>query len=157
MSPKSWAAGLLGGVLLLNLWGCAGNRYEQRAEIIKEHVSSFYGHLESRQAEQAIVDNQRIEQVALESEEYLLRRVGQMSQADRTQEWKIIKSAKETAAENWLALARYFTQTQEYERGRGTYQRVLETYGDSAYRTYQDRAKTGLHDLELMQGPRNSH
>lgn len=153
MNARSWVVSVIGGMLLLNLWGCAESRYEQRAEGIKEQVASFYGHLETRQAEAAIMANQRIEQVALESEEYLLRRVGQMSQADRTQEWKIIKTAKETAAENWLALAQYFTRTKEYERARGTYQRVLETYSDPAYRTYQDRAKAGLRDLELMVSP----
>ncbi|MGE0472764.1 MAG: hypothetical protein AB7P17_03935 [Nitrospirales bacterium] len=141
------------GVLLLHMSACNGNRYEQRAEVIKEQVSSFYGHLESRQADQAIFANQRIEQLAMESEEYLLRRVGQMSQGERTQEWKIIKTAKETAAENWLALAQYFTKVREYERARGTYTRLIETYKDSAYQTYVKRATAGLRDLELILSP----
>ena len=89
----------------------------------------------------------------MESQEYLLRRVGQMSQGERTQEWKIIKTAKETAAENWLALARYFTEIREYDRARGTYIRLIETYKDSAYQTYVDRATAGLRDLELILSP----
>ena len=153
MIPRFWLLCVIGGVLLLDMWGCTGNRFEQRTEMIKEHVSSFYEHLESRQPDQAIFDNRRIEQVALESEEYLLRRVGQLSQSERTQEWKLIKTAKEAAAENWLALARYFTQAHDYKRAQGTFQRMLDTYSDSAFRTYQERAKAGLRDLELLGSP----
>lgn len=150
MMNGKWRIYLLGAWLLLSMSACGGSRYEQRAEVIKEQVSSFYRHLESRQADKAIFANQRIEQLAMESEEYLLRRVGQMSQGERTQEWKIIKTAKETAAENWLALARYFTQVREYDRARGTYTRIIETYKDSAYQSYVKRATTGLRDLELI-------
>lgn len=154
MTTIKWIVYFLSGVLLLSVSACGGNRYEQRAGMIKEEVSSFYGHLESRQVDQAIFANQRIEQLTMESEEYLLRRVGQMSQAERTQEWKIIKTAKETAAENWLALAQYFTQVGEYERAGGTYKRLIETYKDSSvYQTYVKRATTGLRDLELVRPP----
>jgi len=141
MIPRFWLLCVIGGVLLLDMWGCTGNRFEQRTEMIKEHVS------------QAIFDNRRIEQIALESEEYLLRRVGQLSQPERTQEWKLIKTAKEAAAENWLALARYFTQAHDYKRAQGTFQRMLDTYSDSAFRTYQERAKAGLRDIELLGSP----
>lgn len=136
--------------MLFTLAGCAGNRYEQKAEVIKRYVQSFYGHLEEKDIDKAVFDNQNIEAVALESEEYLLRRVGQMSHAERTQEWKVIKRAKETAAENWLALARYFSQVQQYERARGTYQRLIESYGEPAYQTYVERATAGLRDVELI-------
>jgi len=153
MTEWKGAVYLLWGVVLLNLLGCLSNRYEQKTEAVKEQVSSFYGYLESRQADQAIFANQRIELLAMESEEYLLRRVGQMSQADRTQEWKLIKTAKETAAENWLALAQYFTRAREYERARGTYNRIIETYKDSVYQNYVNRAKSDLRDLELMLSP----
>lgn len=153
MTKRKWSVYLWVAVLLLSISGCGGNRYEQRAEVIKEQVSSFYEHLESGQADRAIFANQRIEQLAMESEEYLLRRVGQMSHGERTQEWKIIKTAKETAAENWLALARYFTEIREYERARGAYTRLIESYTDSVYQSYVKRAKTGLRDLELMMSP----
>ncbi|MGD9852704.1 MAG: hypothetical protein AB7T38_15710 [Nitrospirales bacterium] len=153
MTKRKLIVYLLVGVLLLSISGCGGNRYEQRAEVIKEQVASFYGHLELGQADRAIFANQRIEQLAMESEEYLLRRVGQMSQGERTQEWKIIKTAKEAALENWLALARYYTQIREYERAHGAYARLIESYKDSAYQSYVKRAKTGLRDLELMLSP----
>ncbi len=153
MTKKKWVLYLWVAVLLPAISGCGGNRYEHRAELIKEQVSSFYGHLESGQTENAVFSNQRIEQLAMESEEYLLRRVGQMSHDERTQEWKIIKTAKETAAENWLALARYFTQMGEYESARRTYTRLIETYDDSAYQIYVKRASAGLRDLELILSP----
>ena len=140
-------------IIGLHLWGCAGDRYEQKVGNIKMMVQSFYAHLEAGEADQAVFANQQIETVALESEEYLLRRVGQMSQADRTREWKVIKTAKQTAAENWLALARYFSQAQEYQRARGAYQRLIETYQDPIYQSYVERARTGLRDVDLMLSP----
>ena len=143
-----------GVIFLANLVGCAGNRYEQQTDVIKEHVDIFYEHLQAPRIAQAVSENEQIEAVALREEERLLRRVGQMEQAEKLQEWKIITTAKETAAENWLALARYFTQAQQYDQARGTYQRVIETYQGPRYRSYVERANTGLRDVELILNPK---
>jgi len=143
-----------GGLLIvISLSGCAGDRYQQQADVIKGHVETFYGHLQAHQVDQAVTENEQIEVIALSAEERLLRRVGQMNQGEKTQEWKIIKTAKETAAENWLALARYFLETQQYNRARGTYQRIIETYQGSPYHSYVERAKTGLRDVETILDP----
>lgn len=144
---------LVGFISVTNLMGCAGNLYEQQADVIKEHVETFYDHLQARRVDQAVSENEQIEAVALRAEEHLLGRIGQMEQVEKVQEWKIIKTAKETAAENWLALGRYFTQAQQYDKARGTYQRVIETYQSPLYQTYVERAKTGLLDLELILDP----
>lgn len=146
---KSTCLKILSGLLIMtSLSGCAGDRYQQQANTIKDHVETFYGHLQSHQVDQAVSENEQIEVIALSAEERLLRRVGQMNQGEKTQEWKIIKTAKETAAENWLALARYFSETQQYNKARGTYRRIIETYQGSPYHSYVDRAKMGLRDLE---------
>lgn len=145
---------IFGGLLIVtSLSGCAGDRYQQQADVIKGHVEMFYGHLQSHQVDQAVSENEQIEVIALSAEERLLRRVGQMNQGEKTQEWKIIKTAKETAAENWLALARYFSETQQYEKARGTYRRIIDTYQSTPYHSYIDRAKTGLRDLETILDP----
>lgn len=145
---------ILGGLLIVtSLSGCTGDRYQQQADVIKGHVEMFYGHLQSNRVDQAVSENERIEVIALSAEERLLRRVGQMNQGEKTQEWKIIKTAKETAAENWLALARYFSETQQYNKARGTYRRVIETYQGSPYRSYVDHAKMGLRDVESILDP----
>jgi len=144
---------LVGLLIVTSLSGCAGDRYQQQADVIKGHVETFYGHLQSHQIDQAVADNEQIEVIALNEEERLLRRVGQMNQGEKTQEWKIIKTAKETALENWLALARYFSETQQYNKARGTYRRIIETYQGSPYHLYVDRAKTGLRDVETILDP----
>ena len=144
---------LVGLIFVTNLMGCAGTRYEQQADVIKEHVETFYTHLQAHRVDQAVSENQQIEAVALRAEKRLLGRVGQMEQVEKVQEWKIIKTAKETAAENWLALGRYFTQAHQYDKARGTYQRVIETYQSPLYQTYVERAKTGLRDVELILDP----
>lgn len=142
------------GLLLVGTLGaCTGDRYQQQADIIKGHVEMFYGHLQSHQVEQAMFENEQIEVLALRSEERLLRRVGQMRQGEKTQEWKIIKTAKETAAENWLALARYFSENQQYNKALGTYRRIIETYQDFANQFYVDRAKMGLQDVKAILDP----
>jgi hypothetical protein len=145
------------GVLLLvgSLPGCVGDRYQQQADVIKGHVETFYDHLQSHQIAQAVSENEKIEVLALRAEERLLRRVGQFNQGEKMQEWKIIKTAKETAAENWLALARYFSETQQYTKARSTYRQIIETYHGSPYHSYVDRAKMGLRDVEAFLDPGN--
>jgi Tfp pilus assembly protein PilF len=153
MKKRKWLK-ILGGLLIVtSLSGCTGDRYQQQADVIKRHVETFYGHLQSHQVDQAVSENEQIEVIALSAEERLLRRVGQMNQGEKTQEWKIIKTAKETAAENWLALARYFSETQQYNKARGTYRRIIETYQGSPYHSYVDRAKMGLRDVETIMDP----
>lgn len=140
-------------LLLITLSGCATDRYQQQADAIKGHVETFYGNLQSHHVDQAMSENEQIEVIALRAEERLLRRVGQMNQGEKMQEWKIIKTAKETAAENWLALARYFSETRQYTKARGTYRQIIETYLGSPYHSYADRAKMGLRDVEAMLDP----
>jgi len=145
---------MLGALLIVtSVSGCAGDRYQQQADVIKGHVELFYGHLQSHQVDQAVSENEQIEVIALSAEERLLRRVGQMTQGEKTQEWKIIKTAKETAAENWLALARYFSENQQYDKARGTYRRIIETFQGSPYHSYVDRAKMGLRNVEAILDP----
>jgi hypothetical protein len=137
------------GLLMIGtLSACTGDRYQQQADVIKGHVKMFYDHLQSHQVDQARFDNEQIEVVAIRSEERLLRRVGQMRQGERMQEWRIIKTAKETAAENWLALGRYFSEFQQYHNALGAYRRIIETYQGSAYQLYVDRAEMGLRNVE---------
>ena len=153
MKNRTWLRFLVTLLMVANFPGCAGSRYQQQADVIKGHVKQFYGHLQSHQVDQAVFENEQIEVIALTAEERLLRRVGQMNQGEKTQEWKIIKTAKETAAENWLALARYFSETQQYNKARGTYRRIIDTYQASPYHSYVDRAKTGLRDLGTILDP----
>ncbi|MDT3775948.1 hypothetical protein PJI16_00040 [Nitrospira sp. MA-1] len=150
MKRRVWLKMFCALLMVSTLSACTGDRYQQQADVIKGHVEMFYGHLQSHQPAQAVADNEQIEELALRSEERLLRRVGQMRQGERTQEWKIIKTAKETAAENWLALARYFSESQRYNKALGTYQRIIETYQGLAYQLYVDRAKMGMQDVEAI-------
>lgn len=156
MSMKNcqWVIILVGLLIAAIFSGCTGDRYHQQADAIKNHVETFYGNLQTHQIDQAVSVNEQIEVIALRAEERLLRRVGQMNQGEKTQEWKIIKTAKETAAENWLALARYFLETKQYNKARGTYNRIIETYQSSPYQSYVERAKTGLRDVESILDPR---
>lgn len=153
MKKHTWLRILGGFLLVAGLAGCVGDRYQQQAGAIKGHVETFYGNLQSHHVDQAVSENEQIEVIALNAEERLLRRVGQMNQGEKMQEWKIIKTAKETAAENWLALARYFSETKQYTKARGTYRRIIETYHGPPYHSYVDRAQMGLRDMEAILDP----
>jgi len=133
--------------------GCAQDRYQQRAETIKDHVERFYKHLEEDRVAAAVGENEHIEALGRELERGLLQRAGRMDTNQKTREWSMVKTANETAAENWLALARYFVQKQDYQRARGTYQRVIETYQRKPYEPFADRAEVGLRDLDLILAP----
>lgn len=153
MEKRAWLRIIDGLLIVIVLTACAGDRYHQQMNNVKTHVERFYSHLESHRVNQAVSDNEQIEVIALRAEERLLRRVGQMDQGEKMQEWNIIRTAKETAAENWFALARYFLEVKQYDKARGTYRRVVETYQGSPYHSYVDRAKMGLRDVDAILDP----
>lgn len=137
------------------LWsaGCAHDPYEQRVHVIKAYTSAFYDALQDGRVADAILENERIEFLARQGEDHMLRHESRMDRPERIQEWSVIKTAKRTAAENWLALAEYFAKTQQADRARETYQRILETYREPPYRSYAERAERGLRDLDLLLAP----
>jgi hypothetical protein len=153
MKKRPWLRILDGLLIVILLAGCAGDRYHQQMNNVKNHVERFYSHLQSHRVAQAVSDNEQIEVIALRTEEHLLRRVGQLDQGEKMREWKIIKTAKETAAENWFALARYFLEVKQYDKARSTYRRVMETYQGSPYHSYVERAKMGLRDVDAILDP----
>ncbi|MBH0177516.1 MAG: hypothetical protein HP491_06540, partial [Nitrospira sp.] len=54
------------------------------------------------------------------------------------------------AAQNWIALGRYFTINQQTDQARATYQRVVETYTNPTERLYQEQAARALKDLTIV-------
>ena len=141
---------LVAGVLLS---GCTRDLYQQRADTMKDHVEVFYKDLKADQVSAAVLENEQIEAMARQMEEGILRRQNQLAATDIDRDWMQVKVAHETAAENWLALAKYLVIKKRYDQARGTYQRILATYTDARYRIYADQAKTGLRDLDLIIAP----
>jgi tetratricopeptide (TPR) repeat protein len=133
--------------------GCAKDRYQQRADLIKDHTSAFFEHVQAGRVADAVLENERIEALGHQSETALLRHADRYDNNQKVREWVLVKMAYEAAAENWLSLARYFIQKKQYQKARGTYQRVIESYQDEPYQSYVYRAKTGLRDLDLILNP----
>ena len=132
---------------------CAKDRYQQRAELVKDHTSAFFEHLHAGRVSDAIAENERIEALGHQSETLILRKAERYSSKKKVQEWVLVKMAYETAAENWLSLARYFIKKEQYAQARGTYQRVIESYQDDPYQSYVYRAKNGIRDIDLILNP----
>ncbi len=137
----------------LLLPGCAKDRYQQRADLIKDHTSAFFEQLQAGRIAEAVLENEQIEALGHQSETALLRHADRYDNNQKVREWVLVKMAYEAAAENWLSLARYFIQKKQYQEARGTYQRVIESYQDEPYQSYVHRAKTGLRDLDLILNP----
>ncbi|HKN86121.1 MAG TPA: hypothetical protein VJV04_04630 [Nitrospiraceae bacterium] len=142
-------------VLALVVIGCTHDPYQQRADAIKDHVEAFYSNLKSGRVASAIRDNEQIEAMAGQMGQTIRTRLNQpaMNQVDR--EGVLYKAASETAVENWLSLGRYFMIKKRYDQARATYQRILDTYTGSAYRTYVEQAEAGLRDVNIVDPPKN--
>jgi DUF1680 family protein len=130
--------------------GCAHDTYQHRADIIKNHVEEFYSHLKANRVGAAVHENQQIEAMADEMAETVKKRVQLHGTSHAEREFALMKTARETAAQNWIALGRYFAINQQTDQARTTYQRVVETYTNPTEQTYREQAARALKDLTIM-------
>jgi TolA-binding protein len=61
-----------------------------------------------------------------------------------------MKTARETAAQNWIALGQYFAIKQQRDKARASYQRVIDTYTNPTERVYREQASRALKDLDIV-------
>lgn len=156
MHPTSRQGLRSAGLLVITLTACIScshDVHQERAATIKDHVEAFYDHLTHDRVAAAIRENEEIEAMADRMGATIKRRVNQpgVNQVDR--EWTDFKTAKETAAQNWLALGQYLSIKKQYPQARATYQRVVDTYTGDAERTYRDQAQRALRDLDILSTP----
>lgn len=140
-------------LLVLIMSGCAADPYQRRADVMKDHVETFYTHLKANRVAAAVHENEQIEAMADQMAD-TVRKQGQLqgtSQVER--EFALMKTARGTAAQNWIALGQYFAIKQQPEKARASYQRVVDTYTDPTERTYREQAARALNDLEILSGP----
>ena len=145
-------AGVITLVVLI-MSGCAADPYQRRADVMKDHVETFYTHLKANRVAAAVHENEQIEAMADQMAD-TVRKQGQLqgtSQVER--EFALMKTARGTAAQNWIALGQYFAIKQQPEKARASYQRVVDTYTNPTERTYREQAARALNDLEILSGP----
>lgn len=152
IAPQSFSSRLtcVIALFLLILSGCAQDSYERRADIIKTHVQDFYGHLKGNRVGAAVHENEQIEVMADHMAETVLKRGQGQGTTQVEREFALMKTARETAAQNWIALGQYFTIKQQPEKARASYQRVIDTYTDPTERVYREQAVRALNDLEIV-------
>ena len=120
---------------------------------MKDHVENFYNHLRANRVESAVHENEQIERMA-DQMANTVKKQGQLqgtSQVER--EFALMKTARGTAAENWIALGQYFAIKQHPEKARASYQRVVDTYTEPTERAYREHAARALKDLEVLSEP----
>ena len=140
-------------MLLLLVFGCAHDTYQQRADIIKEHVAAFYDHLKANRVESAIHENEQIEAMAAIMAETVRTQAQLKGTSHVEREFALMQTANEAAVQNWLALGQYFSIKRQYPQARATYQRVLDTYTQPTDRSYRNQALRALKDLDIMAPP----
>ncbi|HEX2056003.1 MAG TPA: hypothetical protein VHF07_05890 [Nitrospiraceae bacterium] len=149
-----------GGLIAMVLagWGaCSHDVHQERAATIKDHVEAFYNHLTHDRVAAAIRENEEIEAMAARMGVTIQRRVNQPGTNQIDREWTDLKTANETAAQNWLALGQYPSIKKQYPQARATYQRVVDTYTGDTERVYRDQAQRALRDLDMLSAPAKSN
>ena len=138
-------------VLLLS--GCAQDQYQRRADVMKDHVENFYSHLKANRVGSAVHENEQIELMADQMADTVKKRgrMGGLGQVER--EFALMKTARETSAQNWIALGQYFTLKQQPDRARASYQRVIDTYTNPTEQVYREQAARALKDLGIVSAP----
>jgi hypothetical protein len=136
--------------MLLTASGCAHDTYQERTDVIKDHVEAFYTHLKANRVEAAIHENERIESMADQMAETVRQRVKLQGTTQAEREFALMKTAREAAAENWIALGQYFAIKKQPDKARATYQRVIETYTNPTERTYRDQASRAMKDINML-------
>ncbi len=142
------------GLLLLSacltLVHCFHDIHEQRADTVKDHVEAFYDHLKHDRVAAAVRENEAIEHLSSQLGAIITRRVNQPGTNQVDREWTDLRTANETAAQNWLALGQYLSIKKQYPQARATYQRVIDTYTDPTERTYREQATRAIRDLDIL-------
>jgi len=129
---------------------CSHDPYQQRADVMKDHIEDFYAHLKANRVGAAVHENQQIEAMADQMAETVRKRAQLQGTTQVEREFALMKTARETAAQNWIALGQYFAIKQQTDKARATYQRVVDTYTNPAERTYREQAARALKDLEIV-------
>ncbi|UVT16186.1 MAG: hypothetical protein H8K04_01055 [Nitrospira sp.] len=144
-------AGLI-ALFVLIFSGCAQDSYQRRADVIKNHVEDFYSHLKANRVGAAVHENEQIEVMADQMADTVRKRSQVHGTTQVEREFALMKTARETAAQNWIALGQYFAIKQQPEKARASYQRVVDTYTDPTERSYREQAARALKDLEIVSG-----
>lgn len=135
---------------------CAHDPYQERANLIKDHTESFYTHLKANRVEAAIRENEQIEAMAGKMAQTVRTRAARQGTTHVEREFALMKTARETAATNWLALGQYFAIKKRYPQARAAYQRVINTYTDPIDRSYREQAVRAVEDLDILDPPTTS-
>ena len=137
-------------LLILLLTGCAHDAYQQQAAVIKDHVDGFYTHLKANRVAAAMHENQQIEALADQMADSVRKRAQLQGTTQVEREFALMKTARETAAQNWIALGQYFAIKQQRDQARASYKRVVDTYTNPTERAYREQAARALKDLDTL-------
>ena len=161
MAIRSRTASMWHGLVLLTacltLAHCSHDIHEKRADTVKDHVEAFYDHLTHDRVAAAVRENEAIEHLSSQLGDIISRRVNRPGTNQDDREWTDLRTANETAAQNWLALGQYLSIKKQYAQSRATYQRVIDTYTGTTERTYREQAARAIRDLDILTPPPSSH
>lgn len=137
-------------VLAIMTSSCTHDIYQQRTDLVKDHVAAFYTHLKENHVEAAILDNERIETLAAQMADTVRTQGQRQGTTGVEREFALMKAARDAAAQNWLALGQYFAIKKQFAQSRAAYQRVLDSYSYPTDRLSREQAQRALADLNLL-------
>jgi hypothetical protein len=142
-------------LLCLLLTACANDFdfYRQRSNRIQAHDHAFQTNLRANRFEAAIYENEEIETTASEVANAIKKRGQPLANGQVDHEWKLLKTAIDTAAGNWLDLGRQLTVNKQYDQARAAYQRVIDTYTGEAEQPFRERAARAKRDIDILNPP----
>jgi hypothetical protein len=140
-------------LLCLLLTACGHDFYKQRTDTIRAHVEAFQTNLKANRIEAAIYENEEIEAAASEVANAIKKRGKPLPTDQADHELKLLKTAIDAAAGNWLALGRKLTMNKQYDQARAAYQRVIDTYTGEAEQPFRERAARAKRDIDILNPP----
>lgn len=139
--------------LLITITACGHDFYRQRVDMIRAHAVAFQTNLKANRIEAAIFENEEIEATASEVANAIRKRDQPLPNGQVDYEWKLLKTAIDAAAGNWLALGRRLTINKQYDQARAAYQRVIDTYTGEAEQPFRERAARAKQDIDILNPP----
>lgn len=121
--------------------------------MIRAHAVAFQTNLKANRIEAAIFENEEIEATASEVANAIRKRDQPLPNGQVDYEWKLLKTAIDAAAGNWLALGRRLTINKQYDQARAAYQRVIDTYTGEAEQPFRERAARAKQDIDILNPP----
>jgi hypothetical protein len=123
---------------------------KSQGEAVQLHTQKFNNFLNREQVEAAVHENQAIELIGAQLRGSASHATDVRSVTELERRGALLSALREQAAQNWFALAQYFSTHRHFPQARAIYRRIIDTYGKGGERLYGEYAVIALQDLDIL-------